>query len=550
MRPALLVCVLSVPLLAQLGGPYPTGGPFPGGGQIPGTGRGRNPNGGVGSNGNGRETGRGKDKKAEAAVVTTTDGLLRRATSNQIVIEADDHRVIWYHVPDNMTYEEGGNTLDPKKLAVGDHVSVDSTSNDEGVFTATSLTRRSAGSAEDRATASRDWDLPPLFSGRQTASASAPRAVTREPGDDRPVLRRNRPSADDDSQKADDTPPAPPVKQASAPPPAAPQAAPQEEAEDTRPATVVRPPDPRPDADDPGRPVLKRGGPAQKRVAETDTPVAPARAPSTPATATTTVASKGGPGPRLGQAAPTARDQFGGGVPLEDDPVIAKAREAAATYLEGLPNFFAKQMTTRYMSENPRQGWQAQDIVTADVAYEDGHESYKNIKIGNKATAQSMEEIPGTRSSGEFATLLIEVMDPGGQAAFRRTGTDSVRGRSSYTYKFEINRVHSRWRVESPSQLYYPAYGGTIWIDKETSRVLRIEMDARKIPTLFPFDTIETTADYDYVRLESQSFLLPVESEVLSCQRGSSICSRNKIEFRNYRKFGAESDITFDSTVK
>jgi hypothetical protein len=189
-------------------------------------------------------------------------------------------------------------------------------------------------------------------------------------------------------------------------------------------------------------------------------------------------------------------------------------------------------------------------VITADVAYEDGHESYKNIKIGTKATNKSMDELPGTRSSGEFATLLIELMDPGSRATFRRTGTDTVRGRSSFTYKFEITRTESRWRVESPSQLYYPAYGGTIWIDKETSRVLRIEQDARKIPTLFPFDTIETTADYDYVRLETQSFLLPVESEVLSCQRASSICARNKIEFRNYRKFGAESDITFDSTAK
>jgi len=91
---------------------------------------------------------------------------------------------------------------------------------------------------------------------------------------------------------------------------------------------------------------------------------------------------------------------------------------------------------------------------------------------------------------------------------------------------------------------------GTIWIDKGTSRVVRIEQDARKIPPLFPFDTIETTADYDYVRLETQSFLLPVESEVLSCQRGTGICSRNKIEFRNYRKFGSESDISFDNTGK
>ena len=487
-------------------------------------------------------------------MVTTTEGILRRAVSRQIVIEAEDHRIIWYHVPDKMTYEEGGKDLDPKELVPGDHVSVDSTADDQDVYTAVTLTRRSVGTSQDRFAASQDWDLPPLFSGQQTASAQTPRTVTREPGDDRPVLRRAKPAADAEEQRApekeSDTATAAPAPARDVKPAAAssdkPAAdkPPAEEPEDTRPATAMRPADPKPDADDPGRPVLKRGGPAQRRVsAQSD---APAPAPQTTA-APVTVASRE-PGPRLGAAAPSAREQSA--IPIEDDPVIAKAREAAANYLEGLPNFFAKQMTTRYATENIRQGWQAQDVITADVAYEDGHESYKNIKIGNKATNKSMDELPGTRSSGEFATLLIQLMHPGSQATFRRTGTDTVRGRSSYTYKFEITRTQSRWRVESPSQLYYPAYGGTIWIDRETSRVLRIEQDARKIPPLFPFDTIETTADYDYVRLETQSFLLPVESEVLSCQRASSVCSRNKIEFRNYRKFGAESDITFDTTAK
>jgi len=39
---------------------------------------------------------------------------------------------------------------------------------------------------------------------------------------------------------------------------------------------------------------------------------------------------------------------------------------------------------------------------------------------------------------------------------------------------------------------------------------------------------------------------LPVESEVLDCQRGSTICSKNHTEFRNYTKFDAESNILFD----
>jgi hypothetical protein len=28
--------------------------------------------------------------------------------------------------------------------------------------------------------------------------------------------------------------------------------------------------------------------------------------------------------------------------------------------------------------------------------------------------------------------------------------------------------------------------------------------------------------------------------------RGTSNCTRNRLEFRNYRKFGADSSITFD----
>ena len=226
--------------------------------------------------------------------------------------------------------------------------------------------------------------------------------------------------------------------------------------------------------------------------------------------------------------------------------MIQKAREVAQSYGESLPNFFAQQLTTRYETENIKQGWKAVDTVQADVAYEDGKESYKNIKVGGKAVSKPMEEIGGTHSTGEFATQLVAVFDPANQAKFRRSGTDTIRGRSAIVYKFEVPREESRWRVEQPSQLYYPAYRGSIWLDKETSRVLRIEQEARNMPLLFSLDTVETATDYDFVRLAAtQEFLLPVDAEVLSCQRGTSFCARNRIEFRNYRKFGAESNVNF-----
>jgi hypothetical protein len=48
------------------------------------------------------------------------------------------------------------------------------------------------------------------------------------------------------------------------------------------------------------------------------------------------------------------------------------------------------------------------------------------------------------------------------------------------------------------------------------------------------------------VLIGDEKYLLPVHSEALSCVRGRSDCSRNVIEFRNYRKFSADSNITFD----
>ena len=296
----------------------------------------------------------------------------------------------------------------------------------------------------------------------------------------------------------------------------------------------MKPPDPPRDADDPGPPSLRRGVPSTQQMAALppprydplpDAPAKPA-APNSPKQAA--------------DSAPVFQ-----GKPV--DSVIEKAREAAANYLASLPNYFCQQMTARYQSDHPKTGWDALDVVTADVAYEDGHESYKNIKIGNRPVNKSMEDIGGTRSTGEFSSVLEDLLSPYTNAMFTKNGTDTLHGRSTWVYKYEVARERSHWRIEAPSQLYYPAHTGTIWIDKETSRVMRIEQGTINMPKLFPFDTVETVTDYEFIPLAAGAkYLLPADAEVLSCIRGTSMCSRNRLEFRNYRKFGAESSITFD----
>ncbi len=508
------------------GGGYPggRGGPMGGGGPI-GGGRGRTGN-TTPSNSKGR-----KDK--DAPVVITTTGMLRVVAGNQFVLEADDHRIITYKSGDKMTVQRDSKPAELSSFATGDHLSVDSTMDDMGFFTATGVTFSAAGTAREREEASRTWDLPNL--GRTAAKRAAENKRSGDGDDERPTLRRKNDDAAPQQSASTSVPnPAQPATTTTSPTAAAQPAA---EPDDNRPTTLVRPADPAPDADDPGRPELRHGKPAPRVSARNTEPEPPSLTPSAGANQPPSLGAADNAGPAA--AAPDF-------IPVQEDPIIVKAKEAASAFVGVLPNFFCRQLTTRYESDRPKDGWQAIDTISADLAYEDGHESYTNIKVGNKPQ-KSMEDAGGSWSTGEFASLLDDLFDPYTAATFRKTGQDTISGRGATTFKFDVTREHSHWRVSIAGQLYYPAFRGTVWIDRETSRVLRLEIESRNMPLLFPLAKVEEAVDYEFVRLATpEPFLLPTVSEVLSCQQGSSHCSRNRIEFRNYRKFGAESGITFD----
>ena len=79
--------------------------------------------------------------------------------------------------------------------------------------------------------------------------------------------------------------------------------------------------------------------------------------------------------------------------------------------------------------------------------------------------------------------------------------------------------------------------------------MLRIEEQTGPLPASFPFDKAESVVEYSFVRIDGKNYPLPVHSEILTCQRGSSSCTKNEINFQNYRKFTADSTITFDAAV-
>ena len=309
---------------------------------------------------------------------------------------------------------------------------------------------------------------------------------------------------------------------------------------------------------DPGPPALRRGAPPRdQNVPETVTPSdsIPQRpsvrsqdvngvtqVPPPPAP----IASSDSPRTASAERLPTPS-----GISATDDPIVDQAREEAFAFTESLPNYIVKQYTTRYQSDSASRGrtsWQALDIVTADVVAEDGKETYKNLLLNGKPTKDV--DKTGSWSEGEFASTLQAILSPASDALFTNRRSTTIVNRPAYRYEYSIEQPRSSWQVYADGARYRPAYGGAVWIDKETSRVLRIEMSARNLPRDFPLDQVESSVDYDFVLIGDKKYLLPTHSEALSCMRGTSECTRNVIEFRNYKKYGADASITFEDPVK
>jgi hypothetical protein len=273
------------------------------------------------------------------------------------------------------------------------------------------------------------------------------------------------------------------------------------------------------DPDDSGPPVLKHGKPA----AHASTPIPDDDTPSTPSRT---------PEP----ARPAANPHLA---------LVEKAREVASKFLEGLPNYVVQESATRYVSETRQPSWNVIDVVSAEVVFEEHRESYRNLQINGKPSKKPPEE-SGAWSTGEFGTILGNLFSPYTDADFKFAQDDTISHRSASVFDFKVQRVRAAWRIWTTGQYIMPAYRGSVWIDKQTGEVLRIEMQAKEIPEAFPEISVETAVDYDSIRLGTpEQFLLPVHSEALSCWRGSNDCQRNVIEFRNYHKFTGESNIEF-----
>lgn len=296
------------------------------------------------------------------------------------------------------------------------------------------------------------------------------------------------------------------------------------------------------DPDDPGPPVVKRGGNAPRKGSvpassgpNIITPLPSAGDEAPPPKAGAPVEDKG-PRPVL---------DISGSLPkrVENDPLIDQAAQAAFEFDGTLPNFLCDEIVTRSFSDDKPPKWKKKDTVQVDLMYVDRREDYRNVRVNGKLLKSGTPEDTGSWSTGDWGTTLVDILHPATAAVFKRRGKDKIAGIDCEVFDFTVEKANSHWTVRYGKPIK-PAYKGAIWIDPKSGRSLRTEMQAVRLPSDYELDWVEQMTEYGWVTIGSEKFLLPVRSENLACWRYTTKCSRNELEFKNYRKFSAESTIS------
>jgi hypothetical protein len=90
--------------------------------------------------------------------------------------------------------------------------------------------------------------------------------------------------------------------------------------------------------------------------------------------------------------------------------LIERARDAAFEFSEKLPNFICEEFMSRFIQRGRKE--RPQDVVSAEIIYDNAQESYRNVKIDDRPTGKGLKQIDGSWSTGEFASTLLELFHP------------------------------------------------------------------------------------------------------------------------------------------
>ena len=241
----------------------------------------------------------------------------------------------------------------------------------------------------------------------------------------------------------------------------------------------------------------------------------------------------------------------------EQSRALAAIRDYALNYTAKLPDFTCTQVIQRTyypfvgFRRNPHH-----DAIEEQLTYAGHKESYTVTKINGEAVANVRhDQLGGIVSSGEFGTLLARTFDPNAGTDFHFERRATQKGQRVYVFAFRVPPAKGYGLVESKRTILV-GYKGLLYANPQTGALLRIELQC-EIPKDSEYKELELTMDFKPTDVAGHEAVLPAHYHLHSVKAvapiataktpGVSIFSEtiNETDYKNYRRFEANSSITF-----
>ena len=241
---------------------------------------------------------------------------------------------------------------------------------------------------------------------------------------------------------------------------------------------------------------------------------------------------------------------------LEQGAILDAVRDYVANYDNNLPDFVCTEVEHRLIAPKPgtryggRPGsepsYTESDTVTNRLSYFDHKEEKHTILVNSRPVFTSYDNLNGSTSNGDFGTMLRDLFSRRAQARFEWARWATLRGRLTMVFSYRVAQTNSTFTigVKDLKREIVAGYSGEVFIDKETRKVTRLLEVAQDIPADFPIHHAQERLDYDYADIGGHQYLLPYRGELR--MEGEEIFSKNLLDFLHYKKYSADSAITYD----
>jgi len=230
---------------------------------------------------------------------------------------------------------------------------------------------------------------------------------------------------------------------------------------------------------------------------------------------------------------------------MEQKKVLSDAAEFVINHEINLPNFICNQVTRRFDDISGRGTWRPLDIIVERLTYFDHKEDYKVMEVNGRPSDLPHNQMRGASSSGEFGSVMKGIFAPDTDTMFTWQSWFTLRGRRMHVFAYSVRKERSNYHIVLPqgSIDFVAAYHGLIFIDERKHFVHRITLHADGIPPSFQVQDVSLALDYEYTRIGEGEYLLPLTFELRS--REGSTFVKNDVDYEEYRKFGADTNIRF-----